>query len=36
MTMQIVGRDRIGDVPILEVRDLLRRFPHVVRSDCFE
>jgi len=24
------------DVPILEVRDLLRRFPHVVRSDCFE
>ncbi len=36
MTMQIDASDRIGDVPILEVRNLLRRFSYGVRSDSFE
>ena len=36
MTMQINASHRIGDVPILEVRDLLRDFPHVFRSDSLE
>lgn len=36
MTMKIDTSDRIGDVPVLDVRDLLRRFPHEFRYETLE
>jgi len=36
MTMQIDTNDRIGDVPVLDVRDLLRRIPHQFRYETLE